>query len=197
MKGQACAAAGALLIGALAVPPLGPMLEAHMVTHMLVQLPLLVFAGWLLAKPLRAHLNDWLERVDPDGIAAALIAVLASSYWMLPRALDAALADPYMEAAKILGVPLMVGVPAALCWSRLSSLTAGFFIANVLSMWAAGGWLYRVFPARLCNYYLLEEQRVTGEVLLWVSAVLAGLWLTSFFVGASFVPRARLAAGRI
>ncbi len=168
-----------------------------MVTHMLVQLPLLALAGALLAGPIRARLGELLARADPGGIATVLAAVFTSSYWMLPRALDSALADPWMEAAKLLCLPLLVGVPIVLCLERVSAITAGFFIANVLSMCAAAGWLYRASPARLCNYYLIEDQVQAGEALLSVSAALAVLWLVSFFLGrAPFAGVPAVSAGR-
>jgi hypothetical protein len=155
-----------------------------MLTHMLVQLPLLALAGALLASPFRASLDRLVDRIDPSGIATALVAVFASGYWMLPRALDSALADPVMEAVKFLSLPLLVGAPVVVCRERLSSIAAGFFVANVLSMWAAAGWLYRAYPARLCNFYLIDDQIRAGDALLWISVTLAALWLSSFFFGA-------------
>jgi hypothetical protein len=180
----ASAFVGIGLVCALAAQPVRTSLEAAMITHMLVQLPLLALAGALLAFPFRTRLQGLLGRIDPSGIASALLAVLASSYWMLPRALDAALTDPVAETAKILSLPLLVGVTVLGCRKRLSTIATGFFIANVLSMWAAAGWLYRVSPVRLCNSYLIEDQIRAGDALLWISIALALLWLSSFFFGA-------------
>jgi hypothetical protein len=178
------AALGVLLAGALGVAPLRAALESSMVTHMLVQIPLLVLAGWLFAVSLRPALDASIDRLDRSGIALALVALFASSYWMLPRALDAALADPWVEVSKFLTLPLLVGVPARLCAPRLSPLAAGFIVANLLSMWAAAGWMYRAFPARLCNYYLIDQQVLAGTLLVWLSVALAVIWLASFFVDA-------------
>jgi hypothetical protein len=183
------------LAGLLGVPPFRTALESSMVTHMLLQLPLLALAGWMLAGPLRADLGARLESLDRSGIALALVALLASSYWMLPRALDAALADPRVEVAKFLTLPLLVGVPARLCARRLSPLAAGFIVANLLSMWAAAGWMYRGFPARLCNYYLIDDQVLAGTMLVGLSVALAVLWLASFFVEAGAGARKSFGTG--
>ncbi|MGH8730575.1 MAG: hypothetical protein ACREVF_02520 [Burkholderiales bacterium] len=174
---------GIALIAVLWLPPLRGALEAGMTTHMLVQIPLLACAGLLIAGAFEPHLAHIQDHTDRSGIATALIAVFASSFWMLPRALDAALADPWMETAKFLSLPLLVGVPARLCAPRLPAIAVGFILANLLSMWAVAGWLYRAFPAQLCNFYLIDQQVVAGGVLLAVSGLLAVLWLASFFFG--------------
>ena len=189
------AALGVALAGLLAVPPFRAALESSMVTHMLLQIPLLALAGWMLAGPLQAGLEAHLQRLDRSGVALALVALFASSYWMLPRALDAALASPWAELSKFLTLPLLVGVPARLCARRLSSLAAGFIVANLLSMWAAAGWMYRGFPARLCNYYLIDEQFLAGTLLVWLSVALAVIWLASFFVDAGAGARKPSGAG--
>jgi hypothetical protein len=185
--------AGIVLLAALAAAPLRAMLEARMATHMLVQLPLLAIAGALLVHPLVPRLQARLQHVDGNGIATALVAVFASSYWMLPRALDAALSQPWVEFAKFVTLPLLVGGPVRLAIGRLSAVSVGFFLANVLSMWAAAGWLYRAFPARLCNYYLIEDQILAGSLLVLLATALAALWLSSFFVGARRQLRAPIA----
>ena len=189
------AAVGVALAGLLGAPPLRAALESSMATHMLLQIPLLALAGWMLAGWLRADLDAHLNRVDQSGIALALVALFASSYWMLPRALDAALNDPWVELSKFVTLPLLAGAPARLCARRLSPLAAGFIVANLLSMWAAAGWMYREFPARLCNYYLIDDQVLAGTMLVWLSVALAALWLASFFVDAGAGAQRTIGAG--
>jgi hypothetical protein len=192
MRIHCSAAAGMALIAVLGLPWLRSGLESGMATHMLVQIPLLAIAGYLLAGAYRDGLEALQDRLDRTGIAFALVAVLVSGYWMLPRALDAALADPWVEAWKFVSVPLLVGLPARLCVRRLSTIAAGFAIANLLSMLAIVGWLYAAFPARLCNYYLLDQQVIAGKALLWIAGLLTVLWLAGFFIGAG-VTRERAA----
>ncbi|HZN97808.1 MAG TPA: hypothetical protein VFB61_08770 [Gemmatimonadales bacterium] len=164
--------AGALLVGVLALPGMREALERVMATHMLVQIPLLAVAGAVAVTGLGP---EWKLRIDAwnrGGVSGMLLALIASSWWMVPRALDLALASPAMELTKFVTLPLMVGVPLALSWDRLGAIGRGFVIANVLPMWAVVGWLYIVAPVRLCNFYLVEQQVAAGFGLLGASVVL-------------------------
>lgn len=157
------------LIVALALPGARDMLEREMVTHMLVQIPLLAITGVLIASGIPRPLKTWLATWNHGGIAGALLAVIVSSWWMVPRALDSALATPGAELWKFASLPLLVGLPAALSWPALGSIGRGFVIVNVLPMWAVAGWLYVAAPVRVCNYYLVDQQVVAGRGLLWLS----------------------------
>lgn len=84
----------------LALPPLRALLEASMSSHMLVQMPLLAAAGFIGTRGLPAARRDRLYRLSGGALPLVLMTMVASSYWMLPRALDAALADPWAELAK-------------------------------------------------------------------------------------------------
>ena len=165
--------AGPVLVGLLALPVARESLERVMVTHMLVQIPLLAVAGAMMAWSLP---DRWTQRIDPwnrGGVSGILLAVIASSWWMIPRALDSALAQPTMELAKFVSLPLLVGAPVALSWTRLGGIGQAFVIANVLPMWAVVGWVYAAAPVRLCNFYLADQQVVAGTALLVVSVTLA------------------------
>jgi hypothetical protein len=161
--------AGALLVGVLALPGVREALERVMATHMLVQIPLLAVAGALAATGLRPEWKRRIEAWNRCGVSGMLLALIASSWWMVPRALDLALASPTMELTKFVTLPLFVGVPLALSWGRLGFIGRGFVVANVLPMWAVVGWLYVVAPVRLCNFYLVEQQVTAGLGLLGAS----------------------------
>jgi hypothetical protein len=165
--------AGAITVALLALPSLRTGLERVMIVHMLVQIPLLAAAGALAGSALPGR---WRARITPwngHGVSGILMAVIASSWWMVPRALDWALASPAMETVKFISLPLFVGAPMALSWSQLGSMGRGFVIANVLPMWAVVGWLYIAAPVRVCNFYLVEQQVAAGIGLLGASASLA------------------------
>jgi hypothetical protein len=165
--------AGAFIIALLALPATRLSLERVMIWHMLVQIPLLAVAGGLIVAALPAR---WTARVAPwnaNGVSGILMALIASSWWMVPRALDWALASPAMEAAKFVSLPLLVGAPVALSWPQLGGLGRGFVVANVLPMWIVVGWLYVAAPVRVCNFYLVEQQVSAGVGLLTVSLLLA------------------------
>lgn len=167
----------------LALPPLRAWLEAAMSSHMLVQMPLLAVAGLLAVRGLpparRGRLRRWVGGPWP----LVLVALFASSYWMLPRALDAALVDPWVELAKFVSLPLLVGAPLALAWERLGTIARGFIVTNYVSMLAVLGWLYMVAPVRVCNSYLESAQYDAGLWMVWI-AVLGFLgWLLAWMAG--------------
>lgn len=153
-----------------------------MATHMLVQMPLLVAAGVLMALALPASLTRRIADYNARGLPLTLLAGFASTYWMLPRALDAALAEPWMELAKFAGLPLLIGLPLALSWRPLGLIGRGFVLANAISMTAVAGWLYIAAPSRICNGYLVDEQAFTGWLLVAVAGVLAIAWAAPAFV---------------
>jgi hypothetical protein len=161
-----------MLFVVLALPPMRQALERVMVAHMLVQIPLLALVGIVGAAAIPVTLRQRIGTWNRGGVSGALLALIASAWWMVPRALDWALASPFMEATKFATLPLFVGVPLALSWSSLGSMGRGFLIANVLPMWAVVGWAYIAAPVRVCNYYLVDQQIVTGAALLSVSLAL-------------------------
>lgn len=123
----------------LALPPLRALLEASMSSHMLVQMPLLAAAGFIGTRGLPAARRDRLYRLSGGALPLVLMTMVASSYWMLPRALDAALADPWAELAKFASLPLLAGAPLALAWQRFGPIARGFLWTNVVSMLAVHG----------------------------------------------------------
>ncbi|MBN9463568.1 MAG: hypothetical protein J0H00_20355 [Burkholderiales bacterium] len=173
----------ALLWLALAAPPLRGALEASMSTHMLLQMPLLAASGFAavraLAPPRRARALELAGGCVPPVLAA----MLAASYWMLPRALDAALADGAAELAKFVTLPLLVGAPLALAWERLGAVGRGFVWTNLASMLAVTGWLYLAAPVRLCNAYLASGQHEAGAWMVRLAAAILLGWLAGLLVG--------------
>ncbi len=167
----------------LAQPPLRGWLEATMTRHMLVDIPLLAATGFVAARGLSAERRALLRRAAGGPVPFVLVAVLTMSYWMLPRALDAALLDPGAGLAKLVTLPLLVGAPLGLGWERLGPIARGFVWANLVSMLAVLGWLYLAAPVRVCNGYLVSEQ------------LDAGTWLVRLAVGFFLGWLARLVAG--
>jgi hypothetical protein len=167
----------------LAAAPLRAVFESRMPGHMLLQLPLLIVAGMPLGVSLREAFMPLLERFDRHGIATILAALFTLAFWMLPRSLDAALADPFVDALKFLSVPALIGLPVALAWPRLPGVARGFVFGNLLSMLAVLGWLYLAAPVRVCNFYLTGDQSLTGKGLLLLAAAGGLYWLVSAFSG--------------
>lgn len=154
----------------LALPPLRHALEATMTLQMLVQISLLAVAGWwmvsLLPRKIVAATRAW----NHGGVSGLLLASLAAMVWMLPRMLDAALESPWVELAKFASVPLLIGAPLALGWSRAGFVVRGVFLAEVIATAFRLGWLYRISPVRLCSNYLLGDQQRLGWLMLAVGA---------------------------
>ena len=162
----------ALLFLVLLAPPLRHALEASMTAQMLVQIPLLAAAGWLAAMALPARLSAAIGTCNEHGIGGLVLATLASAFWMLPRALDAAVTDPSISLAKYLSVPLLIGLPLALSWPRMGFVIKGVLLLEGIATLLRLGWLYLVSPERLCNLYLLDDQQRLGRLLLLIGTAL-------------------------
>lgn len=168
----------------LATPAMRTWLETSMSVHMLVQIPLLAAIGLVATRLLPARIQDTLLTAAGGAIPCVIVATFASSYWMLPRAIDAVLVDPLAEAAKFVSLPLLVGTPLALAWRELGLIGRGFVWTNFISMLAVLGWLYIVAPVRVCNSYALFEQERAGWLMVQLAVGLLVWWLGRLFVGA-------------
>jgi hypothetical protein len=152
-------------------------LEADPVTHMLIQLPALAWAGWLLAAALSARIrSDFFTDLNRGGWAGLLIALFTIFFWMLPRSIDGALASPAMEIAKFITIPLLVGAPLRWSWRRAHALLRGVLMCNAVSMCGVLAWLYTAAPIRVCNSYLVDDQQRLGLAFLLLSIGLALAW---------------------
>lgn len=173
---------GLLLWLVLALPPARHALEAAMSLQMLVQIPLLALAGWwlqpLLLPPSRSRA---LEPWNHGGVSGLLLASLAAMVWMLPRAMDAAIESPAVEAAKFASVPLLIGVALAASWPRAGFVVRGVFLVEAIATAFRVGWLYEAAPQRLCTNYLLGDQQWLGRLLFAIGTV-ASLWLVARLV---------------
>ena len=153
-----------------------------MLYHMLVQFPLLIFAGFLVGKTISVDLKNRLMPWNHLGITGLLLAACVASFWMIPRALDEALVQPWIETLKFASLTLGVGTALAISWQSANFLIKGLFIGNLLPMMAVAGWLYIESPVRLCNAYLVSQQELTGMALVWASVIGSIIWLASFFM---------------
>jgi len=170
------AALGLLLAAVLALTPARALLEASMLRHMLVQAPLLLLAGALLASAAGPGLRAALARWNALGISGLVAAGAVLGLLMVPRVLDLALAEPAVEAAKF-ALLLLAGAALALSWRPAGLLVQAFFLGNMLPMTAVAGQLYADSPVRVCNAYLLDDQARLGEWLIALACAAAVLWL--------------------
>ena len=170
------AALGLALCVLLVWPPLRHALEASMWRHMVLQFPLLMAAGALLAAALPPRARGAVARWNAHGIAGLVLVAVVLAVLMVPRVLDLALRDGATEAAKCAAL-VLAGAALRLSWRAAGLVVQGFFLGNVLPMTAVVGQLYIDAPLRLCNAYLLDDQARLGQWLIALAALLALGWL--------------------
>lgn len=171
-SGRAFALGGAALWLALMVPPVPQILQATMTRQMLVQIPLLAAAGWLVSHVVPRRLEELLARWNGEGIAGLLLLTATSAVWMLPRMMDASLGDWRFALAKFASVPLLIGAPLALSWPRMGFVVRGVFLLETIATAFRMGWLYIASPERLCTNYLWNDQQRLGQCLIAIGVAL-------------------------
>lgn len=168
-------------------------LESTMARHMLLQIPMLVAAGACIALGLQHNGGGWsaltiasiasrLRGYDENGITGLFAFLLASAYWMIPKALDGAALSLTMDAGKFLSL-LLAGLLLPGSLSRANIIIQLFFIGNFASMTAIAGMLYQDTPRRLCNLYLMDDQLVAGTGLVMLALVVPLAWGVRQFAG--------------
>ena len=172
------APAAAIMLCLLALPSVRHFLEASMTRHMLVQFPLVLLCGFWLAGSLPrswlAPANKW----NMHGISGLFATALLLALLMVPRLLDLALIDVRIELAKWLAL-LVCGTAVRLSWQSAGLVVQGFFLGNVLPMMAVVGYLFDSSPVRVCNAYLLDDQKGLGQKLVWIAVAIGLAWFAS------------------
>ena len=174
---------------ALAAPPARAWLEASMVSHMLVQLPLLAGIGYSIGRAwMRSHPGGAAARAlagvqscNGGGVTGLIAVSFVMVLWMLPRFLDLARLDALVDALKFVSVPA-AGLMVALSWPRLPAIARAVVHLEVIATLLRFGWGYLAAEERLCLAYLADDQRLTGELLLWlgVAYAVAIVWRPMF-----------------
>ena len=155
-------------------------LEADMARHMLVEFPLLMAAGAALRQP------QALAAFDRYGLTGWTLASLVAAFWMIPAALDAALASAGVNALKYASL-VAAGFALRGAMQRSPLALEAFFVGNFVWMAASVGLLYQEAEVQLCLSYLADAQPRAGRGLVIAALAVLIAWLA---------PRARsLAAG--
>ena len=169
---------------ALSLPPLRRLIEQSMVWHMVVQLPLLMLAGWACAqaasatgsrRPQPAEAPQRLSSWNQFGLTGGVAVLVTTAYWMLPSSIDRALVVPAVDAFKL--VSLWFG--GALLWrsaQRAPWVVQLFFVGTALPMWVWAGLYFAAADLRLCNAYSLDSQIAAGRGLATLAVLLAAWW---------------------
>ncbi len=167
---------GLVVLVLLLVPAARQWLTASMWRHMVLQFPLWMLVGVLLAAALSPAARIRIAGWNAYGISGLVGTGTVLAVLMVPRVLDLALVTPSIEATKCVAL-LLAGAALRLSWRAAGLVVQGFFLGNVLPMTAVVGQLYIDSPLRLCNAYLLDDQARLGQWLVATAALLAVGWL--------------------
>lgn len=157
-----------------------PWLEQRMVTHMVLELPLLFAIGWWSAMPTAQQGPVWLRSINASGLSGLTVAMVVSALWMLPLSLDAAVLHPAIGWLKVASV-LLAGWLTRISIREASPAIQAFFVLNWAWMTGAAGALYQQAPERLCSTYLLGDQAWAGRGLVALAVVGAATWMVLAF----------------
>ena len=157
---------------ALSLPPLRTLIEQSMVWHMLVQMPLLVLAGWWAAA---AWAPPAGLRWNRFGLSGFMLAQCMVAYWMIPALVDRAVVLPSADAAKLLTLWL-AGIALRQGCVQAPPVVQLFFIGYGLPMMAWLGLYLANTDLRLCNAYSLQSQLRAGWGLVALASALGLAW---------------------
>ncbi|MCC7016891.1 MAG: hypothetical protein IT564_06780 [Rhodospirillales bacterium] len=160
------------------VPPVAGWLEASLVRHLLGQYPLLVGGGALIAAARPPPVP-----ADRTAIPLLLTAALALAFWLLPRWIDAAVADPLVNTARRASLVALAGLPLGWGWRLAGPVLRGLAWAKAATMLAVMGWLQLAVPIRLCNSYLIDEQNMLGRMFLLLAGTMVAAALGAAMIG--------------
>jgi len=151
-------------------------LEGDMARHMLLEFPLLMAAGAALAHVATPRVTAAIERIDRLGLTGWTFTSLVLAFWMIPAALDAAIASALVNAAKYATL-FAAGFAARGAIARSPRVLQAFFIGNLVWMAATVGIVYQEAPRQLCLYYRVDAQVWAGRGLIVASVAVAAAWL--------------------
>lgn len=162
---------------ALSLPPLRSLIEQSMAWHMVVQMPMLLAAGWLFAgRPDGAGDGPLPRTWDHFGLTSFMIAQAIFSYWMLPSAIDRAVVLPQADLLKLLSL-FCSGLLLRRAMARSPGASQLFVVGYAVSMLFATGSFVATADQRLCNAYSLESQWKAGIGLVALGAIIGAVWL--------------------
>ncbi|MGB6604182.1 MAG: hypothetical protein WA747_09020 [Steroidobacteraceae bacterium] len=156
----------ALVFVVLLLPPVKRVLESSMTMQMLLLMPLLTGVGALLRAALPRRALRFGAAWDSHGITGLVLASMTAAFWLLPRMLDSAASQSGVDAARYLSLPLLIGLPFSVSWPRMGFVVRGVLLLECIATLFRMGWLYLVWPDRLCNNFLLDDQQRLGQNLI-------------------------------
>lgn len=160
--------------------PARPWLEAAMMRHMAIELPMLFAIGWLAAHVAGASQTRQLSRWNASGLPSFVAALLITGFWMLPVALDLAVLNPGVAVAKVVSL-LVAGAVTGASWRKAGLVMQAFFIFNWVWMTLTIGLLYQDAPQQLCSVYLTDQQSAAGQTMVILAVIVLLGWVSHVF----------------
>jgi hypothetical protein len=160
-------------------------MESVMIIHMHMQMPILVFAGFLGARFFQLRFPRFFEKWNGNGIPGILLFIIMVSYWTIPRAMDDALTSQGTEVFKFISLPIMAGIPLRDSWKKLKPVVKNLIFYFFIAMFTVMGWLYIETPVQLCNNYLVIDQITLGWGFVTTAICIVVYLLYSAFVDKS------------
>ncbi len=166
----------------LLLPAVRHFLESSMTALAFVQSPLFVLLGLLIGRLSAPTVKQQLDLWNSAGIPGVVLAGFTLGFWMIPLWIDLAIEDPWIGILRYFSLVALVGVPLAWSWPLLGTVGKAFVRTKFLIMLLCIGSLYLIFPARLCNNFLLEDQQILGCGFIFLAALLALFWTLPLFL---------------
>lgn len=161
----------------LSLPPLRNLIEQSMVWHMVVQMPMLVLAGWYsMGSASKTRFVHSLASWNRFGLTGLIASLCAMAYWMLPLAIDRAVVLPQADAFKLITL-FVCGALLKHSFGRAPGVIQVFFVGYTVPMLIWLGAYFAATDLRLCNAYSLSSQVHAGCALIGLGAALGCVWL--------------------
>ena len=176
---------GLILFVFLIIPPVANLMESVMIIHMHMQMPLLIIAGFFMAKFFQVKFPHFFEKWNSNGIPGILLFIIIMAYWMLPRTMDEALNLVSMEIFKFITLPFLAGLPLRDSWGKLGKKGKNAIIIIFTLAFILMGWLYINSTSQLCNNYLVNDQIILGWGFLTMGIGLIVYLGYTFFIDPS------------
>ncbi len=161
----------------LILPPVANLVESIMVTHMHMQMPALVIAGFLMGHFFEMRFPNFFQKWNHNGIPGILLFIIIVVYWTIPRSMDETLTMWSMELFKFISLPFLAGIPLRNSWMKLTPRVKNWVISGFTVKFLGMGLLYIYTPDQLCNNYLKIDQLTLGWSFLTTGIAMVGYLL--------------------
>ncbi len=166
----------------IAVPPVSIWLKSTMLSHMLIQLSLLVLIGVAIGQQVNKIYPCLLYQTKVLRVSLLVLSIATMMIWMIPRLLDLAVENIWVDVLKILSLPLLAGLPLYCSWKNFGQIIHGILHLEALATLLRLAWLYIESPSRLCVQYGIDDQTNLGFMLGLISLAYALYMLINILI---------------